>query len=89
MSTIRLPAPLRFTIAGEKTVPISAATLADLVPAITTAYPGLAERVLRDGAFGSFVTVFIDGEDVRFLEPGTPIAAGAVVEILPAMSGGR
>jgi len=89
MSTIRLPAPLRFTIAGEKTVPITAATLADLVPAIAAAYPGLAERVLRDGAFGSFVTVFIDGEDVRFLEPGTPIPAGAVVEILPAMSGGR
>jgi len=89
MSTIRLPAPLRFTIAGQKTVPITAPTLADLVPAIAAAYPGLAERVLRDGAFGSFVTVFIDGEDVRFLEPGTPIAASAVVEILPAMSGGR
>lgn len=89
MSTIRLPAPLRFTIGGEKTVPITAPTLADLAPAIAAAYPGLAERVLRDGAFGSFVTVFIDGEDVRFLEPGTPIAVGAVVEILPAMSGGR
>ena len=89
MSTIRLPAPLRFTIAGQKTVPITAPTLADLAPAIAAAYPGLAERVVRDGAFGSFVTVFVDGEDVRFLEPRTPIAPGAVVEILPAMSGGR
>jgi len=89
MSTIRLPAPLRFTIAGEKTVPITALTVADLAPAIAAAYPGLAERVLRDGAFGSFVTVFIDGEDVRFLRPGTLIPASAMVEILPAMSGGR
>ena len=89
MSTIRLPAPLRFTIAGEKTVPIAAPTLGELVPAIVAAYPALAERVLRDGAFGSFVTVFVDGEDVRFLEPSTLIPSGAVIEILPAMSGGR
>jgi molybdopterin converting factor small subunit len=89
VSTIRLPAPLRFAVAGEKTVPITAATVADLAPAITAAYPGLAERVLRDGAFGSFVTVFLDGEDLRFLEPQTPVPATAVVEILPAMSGGE
>lgn len=89
MSTIRLPASLRFTIAGEKTVPITAPTLAELVPAIAAAYPGLADRVITSGAFGDFVTVFVDGEDVRFLEPAAPIPATAVIEILPAMSGGR
>ncbi len=87
-ATIRLPAPLRPTVGGATTVPIEAADLASLPHAIAERYPELAARVLRDGAFGRFVTVFVDGEDARFLPGETPLAAVRVIELLPAVSGG-
>ncbi len=89
MSTlIRLPAPLRPAVGGQTTVPIEAPDLASLPAALAVRYPELAARVLRDGAFGRFITVFVDGEDARFLPAATPLAAARVIELLPAMSGG-
>jgi molybdopterin converting factor small subunit len=88
MSVIRLPGPLRSSVGGHTTIPIEATTLAALPGAIAERYPELASRVIRDGAFGRFVSVFVDGEDVRFLPPETDLAAAKVVELLPAVSGG-
>ncbi|HET7699529.1 MAG TPA: MoaD/ThiS family protein [Candidatus Limnocylindria bacterium] len=86
-ATLRLPTPLRATVGGQTIVPIEASDLGALPAAIAARYPDLAARVLRDGAFGSFITVFVDGEDARYLDPTTPLAS-AKVELLPAMSGG-
>lgn len=88
MSVIRLPAPLRASVGGQTTIPIEATDLKSLPAAIATRYPDLAARVIRDGAFGRFVSVFVDGEDVRFLPPETDLATAKVVELLPAVSGG-
>ena len=85
---IRLPAPLRSAVGGQTTVPIEAHDVGSLPAAIAERYPDLASRVLRDGAFGRFVTVFVDGEDLRFLAPETSLASVRVIELLPAMSGG-
>lgn len=86
--SIRLAAPLRAAVGGRTTVPIDAADLRALPAAIAAAYPELGARILRDGGFGRFVTVFVDGEDARFLAPETSLASARVVEVLPAMSGG-
>src|SRR5207302_1887861 len=59
-----------------------------LTAQIAERHPELAARVLREGAFGPFVNVFVDGEDLRFLAEGTDLTAKRVIEILPAMSGG-
>lgn len=86
--TIRLPTPLRSAVGGASTVSVEAKTLSDLRAQISEKYPELAARVLRDGAFGQFVSVFVDGEDVRFLDADADLTDKRVVEILPAMSGG-
>ena len=88
MSVIRVPAPLRSCVDGRTTVPITADDLRSLPAAIGAEYPELASRVVKDGAFGRFVSVFVDGEDARFLPPETSLADVRVVELLPAVSGG-
>src|SRR5881397_2384939 len=86
--TVRLATPLRSAAGGNATLTFDAADVGALARAIADRYPELAERVLRDGAFGRFVNVFVDGEDVRFLGPEGDLSGKSTVEILPAMSGG-
>ena len=86
--TVRLPTPLRSAVGGERTIEVEATDLASLQSEIAARYPELGARVLRDGSFGRFVTVFVDGEDARFLEQNADLRTARVVEILPAMSGG-
>jgi molybdopterin synthase sulfur carrier subunit len=86
--TIRLPTPLRGAVGGQTTVPIEAADLRSLPDAIARRYPDLAGRILSGGTFGKFVTVFVDGEDARFLPPDTSLATARTIELLPAVSGG-
>ena len=86
--TVRLPTPLRSAVGGERSIEVEATDLASLQREIAARYPELGARVLRDGSFGRFVTVFVDGEDARFLEQNADLSTAKVVEILPAMSGG-
>jgi molybdopterin converting factor small subunit len=52
-------------------------------------YPGLAERLIEDGALRRFVNVYLNDEDVRFLDGlKTPVTATDSVTILPAVAGG-
>jgi 2-aminoadipate transaminase len=85
--TVRLAAPLRAAAGGNTTLTFDVADLPELARHIADRYPELAARVLRDGEFGRFVNVFVDGEDARFL-PATDLRGKHTVEILPAMSGG-
>ena len=85
--TVRLAAPLRAAAGGNTTIDFDVTDLPQLANQIADRYPELAARVLRDGAFGRFVNVFIDGEDARFLAE-SDLRGKRTVEILPAMSGG-
>ena len=86
--TVRLATPLRPAAGGNATITVEAASVSALAKAIGEQYPELGARVLRDGAFGRFVNVFVDGEDVRFLGPEGDLSGKSTIEILPAMSGG-
>jgi 2-aminoadipate transaminase len=85
--TVRLAAPLRAAAGGNTTLSFDVTDLPELAREIAKRYPELAARVLRDGEFGRFVNVFVDGEDARFL-PANDLEGKRTVEILPAMSGG-
>lgn len=86
--TIRVPSPLRAAAGGARTLPIEAASLPELRRELRARYPGLAALVLEADAFSSAVSVFVDGEDVRFLPGDVDLGGASVVELLPAMSGG-
>lgn len=87
MAKLRLPAVLRPLADGSPVVEVAAADLASLAAEIRRRYPALADRVYDgDGSWRDFVSVFVDGEDARFLGPDAPIRGE--VQLLPAISGG-
>jgi sulfur-carrier protein len=53
-------------------------------------YPGLAGQVVQaDGSLHKFVNIYVDDDDVRYLDGvNTPVPDGAEVSILPAVAGG-
>ena len=87
---VRIPTTLRPLTAGAASVTTEGATVADVLGNLEARHPGMRERVLDEsGALRRFVNVFLDDEDVRFLNgPATEVPAGSTVAIVPAVAGG-
>jgi molybdopterin converting factor small subunit len=87
---VRLPTVLRPHAGGLSTVSANGATIGEVLNDLVTRYPGMAGQVLtEDGALHRFVNVYVDDDDVRYLEQlDTKVADGATVSILPAVAGG-
>lgn len=88
--TVRIPAPLRKLTRGQEVVQGEGSTLLDCIEALDREYPGLKERLYDEsGELRRFVNVYVNGEDVRFLQGlNTPLKPGDEVSIVPAVAGG-
>ena len=91
--TVTLASALTKYADGERHIDIDVADgarLSAVIESIGTKYPGIKDRTLDDqGAIRRHVNVFVDQENVRFLGGlDAPVADGAEVSILPAVSGG-
>jgi sulfur-carrier protein len=88
--TVRIPTQLRTLTGGESEAKVEGATVAEVLKALDAAHPGFAERIFDDGGtLRRFVNVFVADEDIRFLQNlDTPVDAGQVVSIVPAVAGG-
>jgi len=89
-ATVRIPTILRTYTNGATEVTVEASTLHDAIADLDRQYPGISARVLDDsGALRRFVNVYVNDDDVRFLDGlRTPIADGAGISIIPAVAGG-
>ncbi len=86
---VQIPTILRTYTGGEKIVSAEGATLADVIADLDANYPGLKDRVTDDAGLRRFVNVYLNDEDVRFLDGlGTALSDGDSVTILPAVAGG-
>ncbi len=88
--TVRIPTPLRRMTNGQDKVELEAATLSRMIDALETAYPGVKERLIdENGELRYFVNIYLNGEDVRFLQGlETSAATGDEISIVPAVAGG-
>ncbi|MFC5302063.1 molybdopterin-synthase adenylyltransferase MoeB [Azospira restricta] len=88
--TVRIPTPLRGFTGGADSVTVSAATVGEALAALGDAHPGILERVLgADGEPRQFVNLYLGADDVRRRQGlATPLAAGEVLAIIPAVAGG-
>lgn len=90
MPEVRIPAPLRKLTGDEEVVPASGATIRDILADLDTRFPGLKERICDDeGNVRRFVNIFLNDEDIRFLqEQDTAVADTDEISIVPAIAGG-
>lgn len=87
---VRIPAPLRSVTAGESVVSVGAESVDGVLTELETLYPAIRQRLRDDeGSLRRFVNLYVNGEDVRFLNGlQTNVKAGDEVSIIPAVAGG-
>ena len=87
---VRIPTPLRKLTNNEEVVEVNAVNIGDAIVELQSRYPGIKERLVDDnGEVRRFVNVYVNEEDIRFLEnQKTPLKDGDEVSIIPAIAGG-
>lgn len=87
---IRLPTVLRPHAGGQSTVRVEGSTIGEVLSNLVDANPGMKGQVLTDdGSLHRFVNVYLNDDDVRYLDKlATKVANGDTISILPAVAGG-
>jgi molybdopterin synthase sulfur carrier subunit len=87
---VQIPAPLRAATGGAAEVAVEAADVAALIEGLEAQHKGLKDRLCdASGELRSYVRIFVNDEDIRFLEDkATALKPGDVVSIVPAIAGG-
>ena len=88
---VRIPTPLRKLTNDEEVVEVGAKTIGDAIVELQGRYPGIKDRLVDDsGEVRRFVNVYVNEEDIRFLQGAqTALKTGDQVSIVPAIAGGR
>jgi len=88
--TVKIPTQLRNVTGGEAEATVEdAGTVGEVLDGLYERYGGLRDRIAEDGDLRRFVNVYVQGEDIRFLDGlQTPVEDGDEVTILPAVAGG-
>lgn len=85
-----IPTLLRRLTENADAVEVEATTVRDILDRLDERYPGFRARVCEEtGELRRFINIYIDGEDVRFLDNlSTSVPERAEVSIVPAIAGG-
>jgi sulfur-carrier protein len=88
---VRIPTPLRSITKGNAEVQAKGATVDDVMQDLERQFPGLRERLVDEkGELRRFINLYVNEEDVRFLQGRTTtLKDGDTVSIVPAIAGGR
>jgi molybdopterin converting factor small subunit len=88
---IEIPTPLRRYTQNEGQIAVEGATVGEALRSLVAKHRSLQPHLYtEEGALRSFVNVFLNDEDVRFLDrEQTPIKHGDVLSIVPSIAGGR
>ena len=87
---VLIPTPLQKFTNDEASVELEATSVDGLIEALDSRYPGLKGRLCDEaGKLRRFLNVYVNSEDIRFLEnQTTPLKDGDEVSIVPAVAGG-
>ncbi len=87
---VRLPTVLRQHAGGQASVRANGTTVGEAIEDLVRQFPGLAGQVVTpEGGLHRFVNVYVNDDDVRYLDQlDTKIDDGDVISMLPAVAGG-
>ena len=88
---VRIPTPLRKLTHDEEVVHVDASTVGGAIAELQTRYPGIQERLVDEkGEVRRFVNVYVNEEDIRFLQnQSTPLKDGDEITFGMGDNGGR
>jgi molybdopterin synthase sulfur carrier subunit len=87
--SVKIPTQLRSATDGAATASVDGATVGEVLDSLYERFGELRSRIAEDGGLRRFVNVYVQGEDIRFLEGlETQVNDGDEVTILPAVAGG-
>ena len=86
---VHIPTPMRQHTDGQAVVEASGGTVKAVLDDLGQRFPGVSQRLFDNGQVRRFVNVYLNDEDVRFVDGiNTKLADGDTVTILPAVAGG-
>lgn len=87
---VLIPSPLRTLTQGAAEVEMEGQTVAELIVNLESRYRGIKDRICDDqGKIRRFVNIYVNEEDVRFLQSeATILKSGDTISIIPAIAGG-
>ena len=86
---VQIPTPMREQAGGNAEVDVTGATVGAALADLVAKYPGLQSKLFDGGKIRPYVNVFVNDEDIRYLdEMDTPVTSGQVVALIPAVAGG-
>ena len=86
---VQVPTPMREQAGGKAEVEVSGATVQAALDDLVRQYPGLRPKLFDGGKLRPYVNVFVNDEDIRYLdEMSTPVSDGVIVALIPAVAGG-
>lgn len=90
MATVRLAPVLRSSAGGSKQVTAQGSNLAEILDDLYARFPALKEQISSEGSLSRFINVYVNDQDVRYLQGlETSVGPADTVILLPAMAGGR
>ena len=86
---IDIPTPMREQAGGQATVEVAGGTVREALADLVRKHPGLGPKLFDAGRLRPFVNVFVNDEDIRYLDDlDTKVTDGQLVALIPAVAGG-
>ena len=91
MAKVLIPTPLRQYVDKKDVVEASGASVAEVLTGVVAAHPTLKKQIYTDeGKLRSFVNVYVNDEDIRYLDKEkTAVTDADTLSIVPSIAGGR
>ena len=89
MTQIRIPTPLRPYAGGQSAITVTGSTVGMALNDLTDQYPDLRQHLFDGPQLRSFVNIYLNQEDVRYLQGAeTPLKEADTLLIIPSIAGG-